>query len=498
MSTAETGVSGKKPDKPMPAWTAGSDRKTAVFFILLGASILLYNVLSQTMLGDDYFMIANWREFLKNGFYTTDPLSMHNDYRCSLEKWMSCAIVWFLYTKTGLIGLKAALAALSALIAYFLYRLCFYTSKNRVMSGIFTMIMLLTGYVFLNIRPQTVTTLLLILEVLFLEHFANENNWKWLLPLPALAWLEMQLHSTIWPCFFMVLLPYVVDCTFSNWRPVIEWKQKKQLILTALLSFGVLFLNPYGSWSVFYIFRSYGCDDMNHLISELQLTTLNFTQWQVWLVIFGITLAFGDKKAPLRYWLLYLGFYAFGWTARRNMIFTLLLTGFVPCWMLRRFRPRIHWNLLPVIPVVVASAIYVGLYSYNKEMTNPDGMDIAALNWLAERTEASDEKIYCDFNSGSYAEYLGFHPYVDGRAEVFTKNINEKEDLLHEYRQLSNGTLYYRDFANKYHFDYLVINKDVEPLLYTCFKHDEDYRIIYSDDKFNIFQPVSDSALTTD
>lgn len=478
----------KKAAESLHSFAVGSQKRTEAFFFLLAASIILFSIISVTMNGDDYFMIANWRAFLREGFYIRDPLSMHSNYRCSLEKWMSCAIVWFLYTKTGIIGLKAVLAAFEILIAFFLFRLCVYTSGNRTMSWIFTDLMLLTGRAFLQIRPQTATTLLLILETLCLEHYMREGKAKWLIPLPFLSWLEMQLHSTIWPCFFLVLLPYLADCGWTEKKLSICWQQKRDLLAAGILSFGALFLNPYGAWSVFYIFRSYGDSFMSKCINELHPTALDIPEWTVWLIVFGVTMAVGDKKAPVRYWLLYLGFFVFGWMARRNIIFTCLLAGFVPCWMLRDFNSQIRWNLLPIAPLFLVAAVISGQYSYSFQLNNADDIDIKALDWLSGQKSTAGSRIFCDFNSGSYAEYLGFHPYMDTRAEVYLKKVNGVEELMGEYYRLSTGHIYYRDFTDKYHFDFLVVNKNVNPGLYLDLQHDSDFRMIYQPDTEGVQQ----------
>lgn len=468
-------------------WMTGNERRTNAFFLILTAAILLNSVLKLTMNGDDYFMIANWREFLKKGFYFTDPLSMHSNYRCSLEKWMSCAAVWFLYTRLGLWGLKAAVAVLDVLIAYFLYRLCFYTSGNKFISWIFTDLMLATGSGYLQIRPQTVTTLLLILEALCLEHYIREGRKQWLIFLPVFAWFEMQIHSTIWTCFYLVLLPYLADMQWVDHRPAICWRQKRELVITGIISFAVLFLNPYGSWSVFYVFRYYGSSEMSSLIGELRLTNISMSECVIWLLVLGISLALGDKKMPLRYYLLYLGFYAFSWTARRNMIFICLLGGFVPCYMMRRYRAECRWNLLPAAPLIFILSVITGINSYVGVSAHALDAEIPAINWLSQNNSGGSI-IYCDFNSGSYAEYLGFHPYADTRSEIYLKKVNGVEDLLTEYLQMTTGSMYYRDFIDKYHFDYLVVSPYTDPGFYTNLKHDTDFKVIYEDDEYSIFQ----------
>ncbi len=454
----------------------GSDRRTALFFAGLAGIGILTAAGRAYLLGDDYFMLAHWRWVLENGFPHADPLSMHEGFRFSVEKWLSCAALYHLYESAGIWGLRLSLGLVVAAIFALQYRLCALTSGNRQISMAAAAVITLLGLRFFLLRPQTVTILILTAELYCLEQYMKMGRVRGLLRLPLLAWLEMGVHSTLWPGFFLVLLPYLADFSAENGKLFFHIRRKLPLAGAGLLSFGALFLNPYGAWSVFYIFRSYGDADMTRLISELNPTTFHDYDWLLGTLLVTLALCIGNRKMPPRYYMILAGFFLFALTAQRNIMFFTQFGGFTAAVLLRDRRLRLRWNLLPALPVILAGALLSGCSASEKDVRqlreNEQIIDV-----LAEEAE-SGAVIYADFNTGSYAEYRGFRPYIDGRAEVFLKSVNGRADIFHEYAQLSSGELYYRDFLDRYDFDYLVVNENLEPALYHALEHDGDFRLL--------------------
>lgn len=467
----------------------GTEKKTEIFFIGIIMIMIAITIMRISLTDDNYFMLANWREVLKNGFYTKDPLSIHHTYRASVEKWLSCALLYYLYNAFGMTGIYAVMAIMTLIIAYLVYTLCFYTSRNKTISAIFTTIMFAMGSVSLSVRPQTVTIIFLLIETLCLEHYARENQLKCLLILPMLSWLEMQFHSTIWPCFFIIMLPYLCDISVRDKKIYIDRKKTGFLLLNGLACFGTLFINPYGAWSVWYIFRSYGNKYMESQIAELHKPEMFGNSYMiVWVAVLIIALIFGNKKMPTRYWLLMLGLFCFMWTANRNEIFFDFIGAFPLCYMLREKKITLKYNLIPCLPVIVLGVFPLIIGTTTNVKEEADMHYVETLDKLAKNYGVNGEDIFCDFNAGSYAEYLGYHPYIDSRAEVFTKKINGREELWKEYTDMVKGSLYYKDFVDKYDFKYLVVDKSMEPSLYNGLIHNHNYQKLFQYKEYVVFE----------
>ena len=132
-------------------------------------------------------------------------------------------------------------------------------------------------------------------------------------------------------------------------------------------------------------------------------------------------------------------------------------------------------NLIPVLPIILCGAV-ASSYSTKED----DYIYKETLRRLASEYGVNGENIYCNFNCGSYADWAGYHPYIDGRAEVYLKKVNGVEDSFKEEMDLQKGKIWYKDFLDKYDFDYLIVEKDYEPAFYNNLLHDSAYKVLFS------------------
>lgn len=58
---------------------------------------------------------------------------------------------------------------------------------------------------------------------------------------------------------------------------------------------------------------------------------------------------------------------------------------------------------------------------------------------------------------------------------------------MKEYVQLLGGEIYYKEFFDKYDFNYLVVSEQKELSLYNNMLHDDDYELVYDGENMNLF-----------
>ena len=108
----------------------------------------------------------------------------------------------------------------------------------------------------------------------------------------------------------------------------------------------------------------------------------------------------------------------------------------------------------------------------------PEGKE--GIDYLAAHFSPDEVRLWTDFVEGSYAGFVGFHPYIDSRAEVFLKALNHQKDILQEYSNLINGWIYYKDFLDSYQFTHLLTKEG--SYIDNCLLHDSNYEILYEYD----------------
>ena len=85
-------------------------------------------------------------------------------------------------------------------------------------------------------------------------------------------------------------------------------------------------------------------------------------------------------------------------------------------------------------------------------------------------------------------EFKGYTTYIDPRADSFVVEANNDYDYLTEYFDFKNGDVYYEDIIEKYGFTYLIVESPGENTLKTNLSNDDDYKIIYEDEKITAFK----------
>ena len=130
--------------------------------------------------------------------------------------------------------------------------------------------------------------------------------------------------------------------------------------------------------------------------------------------------------------------------------------------------------------LIIVAIITVSLINKNRLVSDiNDGG-----NYLKKHYK-NDIIVYTDFDYGSYLEYLGFHPYFDTRAEVFTKKANKKEDIFTEAMEVQEGKYNIDIFINKYKFTHFVVSNDSYMYVYL---NNRSTKRIYEGSDYTIFE----------
>ena len=78
---------------------------------------------------------------------------------------------------------------------------------------------------------------------------------------------------------------------------------------------------------------------------------------------------------------------------------------------------------------------------------------------------------------------------MEGRAEIFLKSNNKKEDVLNEYFAVYYGKTDTAKFLKKYDFDYLIVGKD-NYFLYNYLKTDKTYQVVVKSKNKKMYKKI--------
>lgn len=478
------------------------------FFLLIPVIMSLF--VGSTIDGDFYFLYPTGEYIVNNGLPHTDILSMHSSMSIIVQQWLSSVIFFGIYSLAGKTGLLIFLALINILIILLLYRWISLIIENEVLSAVFTCFtdILLVAF-FIVSRPQIFTYVLLLFEVSLLEKYVLTKKRRFLFPLPFLSVALINLHAAMWPMLLVLILPYILGAV-----PV-KFKKIKleacgnvfELITVMAVCIAAGFINPYGTKSMLYLTTSYGQEHLA-IITEMNPVAIDTLSGKlVFLICFfaGICVFF-KKERPfsMRFFLLFSGTLLLCLMQAKGLAYFLLFGCPAFLFVIRDHKnealqsiklTKLHKTLFLILLISFLGLAVFSEYKNNTEIS--DGKNEICnhkdrLDAVIEELNKSDKDIilYTNFNDGQYLEFNGYHPYIDGRAELFLKKNNNEFDYFSEYYDLATANIYYKDFVDKYQFNYLILNKSLDSYLYQSLLHDDGYSVVYESEEVVLFKSI--------
>ena len=476
--------------------------------ILILAVPVIISFFQLRILDNDFYFLYSMGEYIAgNGFPHTDILSMHSSMKLVVQQWLSSLIFYFSYHTFGEIGVMAILYACYTAICVLTYRLISLITDNDLISVILTVIVnILLFDPFMVTRPQMFTYLILLSEVILLEKHVKTNSIKYLFALPVLSVLLINLHAAMWPMIIVFMLPYLVGAVPLNAGSKNAGPSGNILaILTAMVACALIgIVNPYGTDNMLYLVTSYGKGSFD-LISEMGPADLSTTEGITFFALFAIVVLtavfYKNRRLSARFFLLFAGTFVLGLKQIKGIPYFLLIgipaasylisgldiksiTGKLKTTVTKTFKVLLVIFLCCALGYICEARFFQTLDIKESKNEHYEHLDdiVSILD-----TGNGQVILYTNFNDGQYLEFNGYHPYIDGRAEVFYADNNQEYDYFEEYLSLYNGGFYYRDFADKYHFNCLILDKNLDSYMYLSMLRDSDFVLIYDSSDVVLF-----------
>ena len=480
-----------------------------MLFLLMFLGCLLVKT---SLDGDFYFLYSFGKHIANDGFPVKDVLSMHWDMNIIVQQWLTDVLFYHTYELFGSGGVIAIVYAVLIAYTVLMYKLCRLVTDNFFLStAVTTLSSILISVMYMVTRPQIFTYLMFLLLLYFLEKYVRTGKVRWLCFLPLLSLLQINLHASMWLMLFVLMLPYVVSCVNINLPFYKEPARCKlsHLLVTIAAMVAAALLNPYGHRALLYLFGSFGVENINQSIQEMEAITVSDATGKLYLgllFLMGFLLVVCKKKKPeLRFLCLALGTAVLGLTSYKASAY-FFIAGFVSfAHYFRDFdyslkitegkRTKKEKIRLAVLIVLLVAAVgYLALgQPEQKKNEDPARAELLepAVAYL-DTQEKGEMVLYAGFNEGSFLEFHGYKPYIDGRAELFLEAKNGQFDYFAEFLKVTSGGIYYKDFLDKYGFTHILVPTG-QNHLYISITHDVDYEVGYSDDNYTVFVNRSES-----
>ena len=470
-----------------------------VYIILFIVPIIFTLLIVKKLDNDTWYLLSEGRYIVRNGIYHIDPLSMHKGLEVVVQNWLSASLFWIIYSAFGEMGLLTMILIVNYFICLLLYKISLTISdNNRVLSLIvmFVTNITLTAH-FIVSRPQIFSFIILLSLIYILELYIKKDNPKYLIWIPILSLIEINLHASLWWMLFLFMIPYVID-SFKIPYLNTQGYNKKPLFIAILIAFLVGLINPYGYKAITFIFTSFTDKYMHVYINELLPFTFGRSSICVHMYILTllttlIYVYFRNGNIRIRYICLYCGTLLLSLISIKGFSHFVLVSIFPIAYFFKDMFPNdfsdvdgsfkqvldIIFNVLifGIVCICFASFLYIKDFSKLKLEHDASG----AIDILEKYANKDNATVYSSFNDGGYVEFRGFKAYIDPRAEVFLKINNKKADIFKEDYELQHGRLDVSEFLKKYNFSYLLVA--YTDYLYSKMPDENNYFVLYNNSK---------------
>lgn len=482
----------KKIDQQVEYWCLRKKvfLKWLAIIIVISTPILFT---AKNMDTDTWFLLNSGRYIIENGFTTTEPFSMFQGLEFSFQQWLTDVYFYWIYTKFNEIGLILVIMIESMIMLALYYKLCMLVSnRNTGISLIYTICFSAISAAYMVVRPQITTYIILILELIILEKYVRTKQVKILAFLPLLSVAEINLHASMWWMLFIFMLPYLCELRFiriDRIQPDIYPKRPLWIFVIIMILAG--FLNPYGLRNMMYLINSGGSKYAADVIGEMG--PINYKSVGLYLlivlsVILAVTLSKKKDSIKLRYLYLYVGCAFMALVNVRSIILFALAGFMIGAYECRKFKATGFEiaRFVIYIEILIGVIVIAGNFNSSEVFESIKNQNMKIIKYLDERCVPNETNLFTGYNIGALYEYEGYKCSLDARMEVFTKRMNGVFNYFDEFVEVSNGKIYYKEYLEKYNFDYYVLEK--EGALYISVSHDKDFETLFDTDDYALLK----------
>lgn len=294
----------------------------------------------------------------------------------------------------------------------------------------------------------------------------------------------------------------------NSYKLVIKRRENvKFLIIIMIICAFTGLLTPLGDTPYTYLYKTMKGNTTQNISEHLPLTLINNTNAMCVLVIFLAILIFTKTKIRLSDLFMLSGLCYLMFSTRRQfsifvLICSVILTKFIVDLIntytkkgIKEFEEAFR-NVL----VVISLTVLIGLMSYDAvkpklddKFVDSKSYPVEACDYILENIDLSKARFYNEYNFGSYMLFRGIPVFIDSRADLYAPEFsgNKDEDIFTDFINTSSISKFYEDTFKKYNITHVILGKNSKTNMIITKTHDKNYKEIYSDDNFVIYERLS-------
>jgi hypothetical protein len=422
------------------------------------------------------------------------------------HEWLSEVVLFALYRVGGFPVLTLVFSGIITLAFGLAYARC---QGRPYLAGFALLLGALATAPTWGVRPQMLTLLLMSVFLFLLDRFSTTRNFKFLIPLPLLMILWVNLHSG-YAIGLVVIAAYLFAAFVegivylyrgrtkretTNTEPTLSPRALRSLFLVLVLSFLAVLVNPNGARMFIYPFETLTSAAMQRYIQEWFSPDFHQTEWLPFaLLILSIiaTSLVARARVPLAHTLLLFALGLLALRSARNIpLFALVaipvLSAQLAAWIPLRASKFPTPPLMRIVNAVLVGVLaLVALLRIGSVLVNQPNVErakfpAAAVEWIQQNRPAPN--LYNSYGWGGYLIwklYPDYLVYIDGRADV------HGDVFIEEFLDVYRGAIGWEEELQRRDVRLVLIEPDAP--LAKALAADSQWTQVFSDTQSVVYQ----------
>ena len=293
----------------------------------------------------------------------------------------------------------------------------------------------------------------------------------------------------------------------NSYKIVIKRKENvKFLIIIMIICAFTGLLTPLGDTPYTYLYKTMQGNTTQNISEHLPLTLINNKDAMSILIIFLAILIFTKVKIKLSDLFMLSGLCYLMFSTRRQLSMLTLICSVVLSKLLielinkyTKYGIEEFEKTFKHIGVVACLTVLIVLMccdaikpKLDDQYVNSNTYPVAACDYILENIDLSKARFYNEYNYGSYMLFRGIPVFIDSRADLYAPEFSgNKEDIFSDFINTSSISKFYEETYEKYNITHVILGKKSKNNMIIVKTHDSNYRELYSDDNFVIYERLN-------
>ena len=145
--------------------------------------------------------------------------------------------------------------------------------------------------------------------------------------------------------------------------------------------------------------------------------------------------------------------------------------------------------MILVTIIMLGFSFYMAKDKFDDKIVDSNSYPVSACDYILANIDLGQARFYNEYNYGSYMLFRGIPVFIDSRADLYSPEFSGKaDDIFMDFIETSGISKFYEDVFEKYEITHVITYENSKVSMIIDKTKDENYKKIYKDDNFVIYE----------